>query len=141
MKLPRYEEFKVNFIELTYLSNKTRSKNAIKYILSKQLGDAISCLNINHKLLTIEHYIPESAIKSGTPPEIVGCIGNLLLIDESTNNNILKDSSIESKYKTLVEKGYPLKQTYISSPKWGESEIKSRTESIANQLYNSMSLI
>lgn len=141
IKLPRYEEFKVNFIELNYLSNKTRSKNTIKYILSKQLGDAISCLNINHKLLTIEHYIPESAIKSGTPPEVVGCIGNLLLIDESTNNNVLKDASTEEKYKILVEKGYPLKQTYISSSEWGSAEIKGRTESIANQLYHSTSLI
>ncbi|EDK4010345.1 DUF262 domain-containing protein [Citrobacter braakii] len=141
MKLPRYEEFRVNFIELSYLSNKTRSKNSIKYILSKQLGDAISCLNINHKLLTIEHYIPESAIKSGISADVVGCIGNLLLIDESTNNNILKDTNTEAKYKILVEKGYPLKQTFISSSEWGHTEIKKRTESIAHQLYHSISLI
>ncbi|ELY6275312.1 DUF262 domain-containing protein [Cronobacter muytjensii] len=140
MKLPSYEEFQVNFIQLSYLSNKTRSKNAIKYILSKQLGDAISCLNINHKLLTIEHYIPESAIKAGISPDTVGCIGNLLLIDESTNNNTLRDSTIKEKYKILEEKGYPLKQTYILSSEWGETEIKNRTESIAKQLYHNISL-
>lgn len=141
LKLPSYEEFQVNFIELSYLSNKTRSKNAIKYILSKQLGEAISCLNINHKLLTIEHYIPESAIKVGVSPDMVGSIGNLLLIDELTNNNILKDAGIEEKYKILENNGYPLKQTYITSPAWGEAEIKNRTESIANQLYNNVSLV
>lgn len=141
LKLPTYEEFLVNFTQLSYLSNRTRSKNAIKYILSKQLGDAISCLNINHRLLTIEHYIPESAIKSGMSQDLVGCIGNLLLIDESTNNNVLKDSDIETKYKILQEKGYPLAQTFILSKDWGADEIKIRTEKIAHQLYYNVMLV
>ncbi|AMJ70678.1 hypothetical protein AW879_12465 [Enterobacter cloacae] len=135
-KLPSFDEFYVNFAELNYLSNKTRNKNIIKYILSKQLGDAISCLNINHHLLTIEHYIPESNIKSGVPGDIIGSIGNLLLIDEVTNNNILKNSVIAEKYSILNKSGYPLTQTYIMSPLWGEQEIKQRTEMIAKQLYN-----
>ncbi|MCU6178101.1 DUF262 domain-containing protein [Enterobacter roggenkampii] len=139
-KLPSFDEFYVNFAELNYLSNKTRNKNIIKYILSKQLGDAISCLNINHHLLTIEHYIPESNIKSGVPGDIIGSIGNLLLIDETTNNNILKNSAIAEKYSILNKSGYPLTQTYIMSPLWGEQEIKQRTEMIAKQLYNGTKL-
>lgn len=139
-KLPSFDEFYVNFTELNYLSNKTRSKGVIKYILSKQLGDAISCLNINHHLLTIEHYIPESAIKSGISGDIIGGIGNLLLIDEATNNNILKNSAIETKHKILKDSNYPLEQTYILSPLWGEQEVKQRTEMIARQLYNSITL-
>ncbi|MGY9523795.1 DUF262 domain-containing protein [Citrobacter freundii] len=139
-KLPSFDEFYVNFTELNYLSNKTRSKGVIKYILSKQLGDAISCLNINHHLLTIEHYIPESAIKSGISGDIIGGIGNLLLIDEVTNNNILKNSAIETKYKILKDSNYPLEQTYILSPLWGEQEVKQRTEMIARQLYDSITL-
>lgn len=139
-KLPSFDEFYVNFTELNYLSNKTRSKGVIKYILSKQLGDAISCLNINHHLLTIEHYIPESAIKSGISGDIIGGIGNLLLIDEVTNNNILKNSAIETKHKILKDSNYPLEQTYILSPLWGEQEVKQRTEMIARQLYDSITL-
>ncbi|ATX04172.1 DUF262 domain-containing protein [Citrobacter freundii] len=139
-KLPSFDEFYVNFTELNYLSNKTRSKGVIKYILSKQLGDAISCLNINHHLLTIEHYIPESAIKSGISGDIIGGIGNLLLIDEATNNNILKNSAIETKHKILKDSNYPLEQTYILSPLWGEQEVKQRTEMIARQLYDSITL-
>lgn len=140
-KLPSFDEFYVNFVELNYLSNKTRSKNAIKYILSKQLGEAISCLNINHKLLTIEHYIPESAIRSGVPSNIVGSIGNLLLIDETTNNNILNNLDTNRKYEILNERGYPLQQTFISTQSWGEHEVRKRTELIAKQLYSSVSLV
>ena len=139
-KLPSLDEFYVNFAELNYLSNKTRSKGVIKYILSKQLGDAISCLNINHHLLTIEHYIPESAMKSGVSGDIIGTVGNLLLIDEATNNNRLRNSPIEVKYNILKESGYPLEQTYIASPSWGEREIKQRTEMIAKQLYECITL-
>jgi uncharacterized protein with ParB-like and HNH nuclease domain len=139
-KLPSFDEFYVNFAELNYLSNKTRNKSIIKYILSKQLGDAISCLNINHHLLTIEHYIPEANLKSGISGDVIGSIGNLLLIDEVTNNNILKNSIIEEKYKILSESAYPLDQTYITSPSWGEKEIRQRTEMIAKQLYAHITL-
>ncbi|WP_426505140.1 DUF262 domain-containing protein [Serratia proteamaculans] len=139
-KLPSFDEFYVNFSELNYLSNKTRSKGIIKYILSKQLGDAISCLNINHNLLTLEHYIPESTMKSGVSGEIIGSIGNLLLVDETTNNNILKNSTIEIKYNILKQSNYPLEQTYIVSPLWGEQEVTQRTELIAKQLYGCTTL-
>lgn len=139
-KLPSFEEFYVNFAELNYLSNKTRNKGVIKYILSKQLGEAISGLNINHHLLTIEHYIPESSLKNGVSADIIGSIGNLILVDEVTNNNILKNSAIEEKYKILNKNGYPLIQTYINNSSWGEQEVKERTEFIAKQLYEMISL-
>lgn len=139
-KLPSFEEFYVNFAELNYLSNKTRNKGVIKYILSKQLGEAISGLNINHHLLTIEHYIPESSLKNGVSADIIGSIGNLILVDEVTNNNILKNSAIEEKYKILNKNGYPLTQTYINNSSWGEQEVKERTEFIAKQLYEMISL-
>lgn len=139
-KLPSFEEFYVNFAELNYLSNKTRNKGVIKYILSKQLGEAISGLNINHHLLTIEHYIPESSLKNGVSADIIGSIGNLILVDEVTNNNVLKNSAIEEKYKILNKSGYPLTQTYINNSSWGEHEVKERTEFIAKQLYEMISL-
>ncbi|WP_129710733.1 GmrSD restriction endonuclease domain-containing protein, partial [Priestia megaterium] len=86
-------------------------------------------------LLTIEHYIPESNIKLGVSGDIIGSVGNLLLVDEVTNNNVLKNSATEEKYKILNNSGYPLTQTYISSHSWSEREVKNRTESIAKQLY------
>lgn len=139
-KLPSFEEFYVNFAELNYLSNKTRNKSIIKYVLSKQLGEAISGLNINHHLLTIEHYIPESSLKSGGVANIVGGIGNLLLIDEATNNNTLKNSPAEVKYKILKDNNYPLTQACINSSSWNEHEVKNRTEVMARQLYNMVKL-
>lgn len=139
-KLPSFEEFYVNFAELNYLSNKTRNKGVIKYILSKQLGEAISGLNINHHLLTIEHYIPESSLKNGVSADIIGSIGNLILVDEAMNNNVLKNSAIEEKYKILNKNGYPLTQTYINNSSWGEQEVKERTEFIAKQLYEMINL-
>ncbi|HGE6007995.1 TPA: DUF262 domain-containing protein, partial [Vibrio cholerae] len=62
-RMPSYDEFEVKFLELNYLSNKTRSKNVIKYSLCKLLGSQSNGLDINHVNLTIEHLIPESYIK------------------------------------------------------------------------------
>ncbi|HDL7339044.1 TPA: DUF262 domain-containing protein [Yersinia enterocolitica] len=139
-KLPSYEEFHVNFIELNYISNKTRSKNIIKYALSKQLGDAINCLNIDHDFLTLEHYISESELKNGEKESVVGSIGNLLLIDDKTNNSILNNLDVKEKYNVLSELIYPLEKTFITEAEWDEVKVKERTSRIAHVLYNSVSL-
>ncbi|MHA3353169.1 DUF262 domain-containing protein [Yersinia enterocolitica] len=139
-KLPSYEEFRVNFIELNYISNKTRSKNIIKYALSKQLGDAINCLNIDHDFLTLEHYISESELKKGEKESVVGSIGNLLLIDDKTNSSILNNLDVKGKYKILTELIYPLEKTFITEADWDEVKVKERTAKIAHVLYNSVSL-
>lgn len=139
-KLPSYEEFHVNFIESNYISNKTRSKNIIKYALSKQLGEAINCLNIDHDFLTLEHYISESELKNGGKESVVGSIGNLLLIDDKTNSSILNNLDVKRKYKILSELIYPLEKTFIAEADWDEAKVKERTEKIAHVLYNSVSL-
>ncbi|HEO0719550.1 TPA: HNH endonuclease, partial [Yersinia enterocolitica] len=139
-KLPSYEEFRVNFIELNYISNKTRSKNIIKYALSKQLGDAINCLNIDHDFLTLEHYISESELKKGEKESVVGSIGNLLLIDDKTNSSILNNLDVKGKYKILTKLIYPLEKTFITEADWDEVKVKERTAKIAHVLYNSVSL-
>ena len=71
-KLPSYEEFEVKFLELHYLSNKTRNKSIIKYALRRLVGNNSNGLDINHDNLTIEHLIPEARIKIDLESDIVG---------------------------------------------------------------------
>lgn len=58
-KLPSYSEFEVKFLELNYLSNRTKYKSIIKYSLCKLLGNQLSGLDIHHGNLTVEHLIPD----------------------------------------------------------------------------------
>ncbi|ANS87408.1 hypothetical protein VSVS12_03708 [Vibrio scophthalmi] len=134
-KLPSYSEFEVKFLDLNYLSNRTKSKNIIKYSLCKLLGSQANGLDINHSNLTIEHLIPESRVKQGVSSEIIGSIGNLLLTDAGTNGHKLKDKETSDKIALLEAAGYPLDANFILSREWGKPEVDKRAKEIAEFVY------
>jgi len=135
-KLPSYGEFEVKFLDLNYLSNKTKSKNVIKYSLCKLLGTQANGLDINHTNLTIEHIIPEVMIKSGSDPFIVGNVGNLLLTDASTNGHKLKDNLPAEKICILSKTGYPLETNFIYGQDWNKEKVLERAKAISQHIYN-----
>ena len=135
-KLPSYEEFEVKFLELNYLSNKTKNKSIIKYALRRLVGNNSNGLDINHDNLTIEHLIPEARTKTGLEDGIVGSIGNLILTDSNTNGHELKDKNINEKITLLIQTGYPLAKFFLDNPQWNEDKILERTKNICNALYS-----
>lgn len=139
-KIPSYEEFEVKFLELSYLSNRTKSKAIIKYALCRVLGSNSNGLDVNHSNLTIEHIFPEAVIKSGMNPDIVGNIGNLILTDASTNGHKLKDKPSFEKIEILEKEKYPLVKNFIEKDSWNESQIFERSRSLARFLYNQIKL-
>ena len=134
-KLPSYEEFEVKFLELTYLSNKTRHKSIIKYALRRLVGNNSNGLDINHDNLTIEHLIPEARIKIDLESDIVGSIGNLILTDSNTNGHELKDKVITEKLTLLTHTGFPLTKFFLDNPEWNEDMIVERAKKISSALY------
>ena len=134
-KMPSYEEFEVKFLELNYLSKKTKSKTIIKYALCRLLGKNSNGLDINHSNLTIEHLLPEANIKNGGDPDVVGSIGNLILTDANTNGHMLKDKAPSEKIKILIENGYPLEQNYLVVTDWSKKEVLNRAKKICSFVY------
>lgn len=134
-KLPSYEEFEVKFLELTYLSNRTKSKSIIKYALRRLVGNNTNGLDINHENLTIEHLIPEAKIKTGTDSDIIGSIGNLILTDSSTNSHRLKDKDPVEKIAILKQAGYPLSKFFLDNDVWNEKKVIERTKELSKALY------
>ena len=140
-KLPSYDEFEVKFVGLCYLSNKTKSKSLIKYILSKLLGSESACLDIKHDTLTIEHLIPEAEIKNGTKCDLVGNIGNLILIDSKTNESKLGNKNIKEKMEILRENNYPMKTAFIDiDSEWNSESVLERSKKMSNSIYYSVKL-
>lgn len=136
-KLPDENEFVVKFSELCYLSNKTKHKVAIRYALSKLIPTNGNALPVDYNNLTIEHLIPQTKIKDGLSEDLVGRIGNLVLVDKETNSVELGSKSPDDKLKILDGMGFPLSTNFIdSSSPWTENEINKRTQQIAKHLYN-----
>lgn len=134
-KIPSYDEFEVKFLELSYLSNRTKSKAIIKYALCRVLGNNTNGLDVNHSSLTIEHLFPEVGIKSGMNADIVANIGNLILTDAHTNSCKLKDKDPFEKMELLRKEGYPLEKNFIEKDSWNEYQPFERAKKLAKVLY------
>lgn len=133
-KLPGFDEFEVGFSSLAFTKNRTRHKKIIQYILSRFMGKNVNGLPIDYKYISIEHLLPQSK----GDEEIVGSIGNLILIDKETNNVDLKDFDFVQKIKILQSKSYPIDADLLKVSQWTEKEIKERTKSLCLRAYNEL---
>lgn len=130
-QIPSFNEFEVKFMGLTYTKNKTRNKKIIQYILEKFIGKNINGLPIDHASASIEHLLPQSK----GDESLVGSIGNLILIDKTTNAAELKDFDFIRKIQILKDKKYPLDDHLINANQWTESEINERGRSMVHKAY------
>lgn len=133
-KLPHYDEFEVKFMELMFTKSRSKDRNVIKYCLSRLMPDTSACLDINYDSLTIEHLISQSDSNRGI--EEIGSIGNLLLVDQVTNSEVLKNKVITEKLIHLKAENYPLEQSFIPENFFGSPEdIEQRAKNIARYLF------
>ncbi|MEA5512807.1 DUF262 domain-containing HNH endonuclease family protein [Nodularia sp. UHCC 0506] len=130
-KLPSFDEFEVNFMDLVYTKNKQRDKKLIQYILENMTGQNINGLPVDYTSASIEHLLPQST----GDEEIVGNIGNLILVDKVTNGEQLRDFDFIKKIEILKNKNYPLDDYLLNATQWTEEEIKERGKSIAHKAY------
>jgi uncharacterized protein with ParB-like and HNH nuclease domain len=130
-QIPKFDEFEVKFMGLIYTKNKQRDKKIIQYILEKFIGKNINGLPIDHASASIEHLLPQSKGDEA----IIGNIGNLLLIDKTTNAEELKNFDFSRKIQILKSKKYPLDNHLLNASQWTEDEITERGKSMARKAY------
>ncbi|MEH2365036.1 DUF262 domain-containing protein [Nostoc sp.] len=131
-KLPSLDEFEVDFMDLIYTKNKQRDKKVIQYILEKFIGQNINGLPIDYNSASIEHLLAQSKGEE----EIVGSIGNLILVDKTTNSEELKNYDFIKKIEILKDKKYPLDDYLLKATQWTEEEIKERGKAMSHKAYN-----
>ncbi|KAB2759923.1 DUF262 domain-containing protein [Brucella anthropi] len=106
---PSPTEFSANFENILYTNALSKQRSLVRYTLLKlQRVEHIPHLGRDDDL-TIEHLYPQSRKNNEFPEEIIGQIGNLLLVDEETNGD-LKEKSFKEKKEILYKKGYRLPQ-------------------------------
>lgn len=137
-RIPSRDEFKALFSEIVYTDNITKQKKLVKYILSKIDQAQNTAAVIDYDLMTIEHLAPQSMI--GTPgftDEVVGQIGNLLLVPERLNGK-LTNKNFKDKKKILQDSGYTLPPEIKDSASWTEKDIRARTIKLAEISYDNV---
>jgi len=134
-RVPSESEFVALFPEILYTNMLSKQRALVKYVLVDMAKYDQLALSGNWDDLTIEHIIPQTRIDDGTyPEEIVGQLGNLLLVPSKLNEK-LKDKSFTDKKKILLDANYSLPTEIAMATDWTPDMVEERTRTIALKAY------
>jgi len=123
-------EFDAGFEQIIHTKKHSSQKALVQYILKKIAKHESQAYIGGADELTIEHLRPQSTIGNGSSEEIVGQIGNLLLVDAETNN-MLSVNSWPQKRDILISRGYNLPEILLSAEALTDDVILQNTYRIA----------
>ena len=137
-RIPSLEEFKASFPDIVFTDNITKQKRLVKYVLVGLDRQRENSAVIDYEQMTIEHLAPQSLIgQQGYDDALIGQLGNLILISEDLNGK-LENKAFKEKKRILTESGYQLPTLIKQATAWTGSEIKQRTEEMAEEAYNTV---
>ena len=132
-KIPTYEEFLASFKTIKFTNEYAKQKKIIQYTLAKidryyNKGG----VSINYDQMTIEHILPQNPKegKSKDHEDYVGMLGNLILVDEVTNNKLDSKAFIFKK-AILTKTKVHLDEVLSKAATWSSKQIDTRTEKMA----------
>jgi len=135
-RIPRYEEYEANFLEIEFHSGNTKQKPLVQYLLSRLDAHIRTGAIAVYSAMTIEHIAPESIAGSkGVSEESVGLLGNLLLLPEDLNVK-LANKDFKSKKKAYEKQGVPMDDKLKAAAKWTDAQIVDRTKLLARISYD-----
>lgn len=129
-RVPSQTEFDAGFEQLIYTKENTSQRKVVRYALMQIAKSEEQPLIGETEELTIEHLFPQAHISNEMPNEIVGQLGNLMLVDSKTNG-MLKEKPFVEKKKILKERGYSLPEIFSGEPNLSRELIEANTRRIS----------
>jgi uncharacterized protein with ParB-like and HNH nuclease domain len=131
-RLPSPAEFAAAFSELQHTEDNSKQRLIIRYLLARLDFHQRKHGAVDYDKMSIEHIAPQkSQPGESAAPANVGRVGNLLLVSETLNNEVLANKPFLKK-KSLYQKGsLPLDPTLSSATTWTATEIDARTKAMA----------
>jgi hypothetical protein len=123
-------EFDVGFAQINYTKAQSSQKSLVQYILRKVAAHEKQSFIGETDDLTIEHLLPQSTIKTKEDAQVIGQLGNLILVDAETNN-MLSTSNFARKRDILVDRGYTIPEIFEGKSKLTKKLIEMNTQRIA----------
>lgn len=132
---PSLSEFTASFEQINFLNTNPKQGALVRYILQRLSLHERLAFSDDINNLTIEHIYPQSKIDDHWKPEIVGCLGNLILLTQKDNGD-LKDFYFVDKIKKLRALNGSVPAYVLSSESWTVDQISARTKHMAEVAYN-----
>lgn len=138
-KIPTFDEFFAAFKTLKFTNGYTKQKKIIQYTLYKfDRYYNKNGISINYDLMTLEHILSQNpSTKAPNHENFVGQIGNLILVDEQTNNSLGSKSFVDKK-PILTSANIHIDPIISSANAWTINEIEARTLDIATKSFNAV---
>jgi len=123
-------EFDAGFEQVVYTKTHSAQKSLVQYILRRvALHEAQPTVGHTDDL-TIEHLFSQSMSKKGLGDSVIGQIGNLLLVDQETNN-LLSTNNFALKRQILVDRGYKLPKLLLDADELSAEIVHANTMRIS----------
>ena len=138
-RIPTYDEFLAAFKTLEFTNGYTKQKKIIQYTMAK-IDEHYnkSGVAINYDAMTLEHILAQNPPnKAKNHDDYYGKIGNLILIDEKTNNN-LGNKPFSAKKTVLQKASIHIDDVLKNAADWTTAEIEQRTINLAKVAYNNV---
>lgn len=137
-RVPLVGEVEVLFPGIVYTDSQTKQRALVKYILSRFHQSTSPGTIADYDNMTIEHLVPQQQIGQGEFSEqIVGQLGNLILVSSETNTK-LQSKPFQEKKKILKAAGLNLPTEIAGAESWTPVQIMAQTAAMALQAYNKL---
>ncbi|MBX3733961.1 MAG: DUF262 domain-containing protein [Verrucomicrobiae bacterium] len=134
-RIPGLEEVKALIPSVIFTDNQTKQKNLVRYILAGFQSHSVASVTIDFDGMTIEHLLPQSEIGSGGfTDEIVGQLGNLILVPSKLNEKFA-NKSFKDKKRILLSAGVSIPTEFTTLNALTQKDIQQRTSSLAELAY------
>lgn len=134
-KVPGRDEFLATFSNLIYTDEASKQKSLMRYTLMG-LYPSTPSVPPDFDQMTIEHLRPQADISSGAmSAELIGQIGNLLLVPKGLNGK-LDNKTFAEKKKILLASDYKLDSVLQGATQMTEDVIVARTKLLGEQAYD-----
>lgn len=127
---PADSEFDAGFEQVIFTRSHSSQKALVQYILKHVARHEGQTYVGGTDDLTIEHLLSQSMAKSGVGEEVIGQIGNLILVDANTNEK-LSTNDFGNKKKILLSSGYQLPDILRRAKDLDASKVRANTARIS----------
>jgi hypothetical protein len=134
-RIPVLDEVKALFPSIIFTDNQTKQRNLVRYILAGFQVHSVASMTIDFDGMTIEHLVPQSLMGSGAfTEEIVGQVGNLILVPSKLNEK-LANKSFKDKKKILLAAHVSLPTEFANLTDITPKDIAKRTTNLSELAY------
>lgn len=134
-RVPLFEEVEALFPSIIHTENQTKQRPLVKYILAGFQRYSLKSVVVDFERMTIEHLGSQSQIGTGGfSEEIVGQLGNLILVPSELNTELDKKAFREKK-KILRDAGVEIPPEFEMLDEITPAAIKERTANLAGRAY------